>query len=276
MRRLIILLFTMVCSLQSANGQPSIPVGQWHSVSPDAHSVILIGGAEGGLSWQYMPQKVEALKQSGFNVFQTAYFRYEDLPPLLESIELNYFHDVVDWVASHGKDVVIIAHSRGSEAALLTAINNPKVQSVVAIAPGSHVSQSIVADLDTMINNPTSAWQLDGRPLSFAPYQMTQEQIKQTREAATNRQMCSCAKQVYRQTIAKAPSESGIEVKDITSKLLLITSESDPIWPATEMANAMVEQRVEAGLKTTHWLLSGGHMPHTQEGVWDRIINYIK
>ncbi|MBD8525044.1 alpha/beta fold hydrolase [Pseudomarimonas arenosa] len=261
--------------LFAAQVSAGTPAGEW-SVSADSRrAAILIGGAEGGLAWQYLPQQVEALQQAGFSVFRTAYFNHAGTSALLQEIELDYFRRVIEWVAEQNDDLVIVAHSRGSEAALLSAIGNDKVDKLVVIAPASHVFQGIERSLEATVSRRRSAWAEAGQPLPFVPFDINQAQMEETALAAEKGEMCACVLDVYRQSLAKAAAETRIAVESIDATVLFVSSDSDPIWPSAQMADTMMASRQQAGKRSEHWRLQGGHMPHADGAVWQRIVDWL-
>lgn len=120
--------------------------------------VVVIGGSDGS-----EPSYVaEALAAEGFAALSVAYFARPGLPATLSRIPLEYFGSALELVRtalSRGVSIAIIGMSRGSEAALLTAIHlQPPVAGVVASVP-SNVGGGIP-------NGP--AWLLDELPLAWA------------------------------------------------------------------------------------------------------------
>jgi dienelactone hydrolase len=61
-------------------------------------AVLVVGGSEGG-----RPLRPAAwLASHGYVALALAYFRFEDLPPQLESIPLEYFQEALRWMGSRG------------------------------------------------------------------------------------------------------------------------------------------------------------------------------
>lgn len=270
----LLLLFVLV--LFSCSIRAEVPVGEWLPAKGGDKAVILIGGAEGGLAWQYLPDQIDILQAAGFSVFRTAYFNHSKMPGLLEEIDLDYFRRVIDWVAAQNREVTIIAHSRGTEAALISAIDNDKLNRLILISPASHVFQGIKMSLEATVNDRRSAWSRDGKALPFVPFDINDSQLEETEAAAEKGEMCACVLDVYRQSLARAEPEARIVVERVEASILFVSSELDPIWPATKMADSMVAQRRELGKQSIHWKLSGGHMPHAAEDNWQRIVDWIK
>src|SRR5258708_18671618 len=56
--------------------------------------VLVLGGSEGGVP----RQRAAWLASHGFAALALAYFNYEDLPPRLEAIPLEYFGRAIGWL----------------------------------------------------------------------------------------------------------------------------------------------------------------------------------
>nr|WP_246620873.1 hypothetical protein [Rhizobium laguerreae] len=65
------------------------------------------------------------------------------------------------------KRIVLVGTSKGSEAALLTAVYDPRISAVVAMSPSSVVWGNIGPGLDGISWPERSSWTLRGRPLPF-------------------------------------------------------------------------------------------------------------
>src|SRR5882672_3644408 len=103
--------------------------------------VIVLSGSDGGIasaSWYGEP-----LASLGYAALALAYFAMDGLPLDLVDIPLEYFKRGIDWARAHpaidGERIAVMGHSRGSEAALLTAATYPEIRLCVANVP-SHVS----------------------------------------------------------------------------------------------------------------------------------------
>jgi dienelactone hydrolase len=128
-----------------------------------AAAVLLIGGS-GGSEPTYVG---EALAGQGIAALSVAYFARPGLPGQLRGIPLEYFFAALQIL--HGElpspstPLAVLGMSRGSEAAMLTAIHSPiRVCGVAATVPGNVVAGSWPPG--------GPAWLLGGRPLPYVDH----------------------------------------------------------------------------------------------------------
>src|SRR5580704_10566108 len=90
-------------------------------------AALVLGGSEGGLT----TQKAAWLASHGYAALALAYFRYEDLPPNLEAIPLEYFGAALAWLMQRPEilpdRVAVVGTSRGGELALQLASMYPQI-----------------------------------------------------------------------------------------------------------------------------------------------------
>ncbi len=124
--------------------------------------VLVIGGS-GGSEPSYVG---EALAGAGIGALSVAYFGRPGLPGQLRDIPLEYFLaalQVLQEPLEPGVPLVVLGMSRGSEAAMLTAIHSGgRVGAVVAAVPGNVVAGSLPPG--------GPAWLLEGRALSYVAH----------------------------------------------------------------------------------------------------------
>ena len=99
--------------------------------------VLVVGGSNGGL-----PIRPAAwLASHGYAVLALAYFRYQDLPPQLEAIPLEYFERALAWMSQRpeisGDRFAVMGTSRGGELALQLGSMFPRISAVVAYVPSN-------------------------------------------------------------------------------------------------------------------------------------------
>ena len=166
--------------------------------------VLVIGGS-GGSEPTYV---AEGLALEGFAALSIAYFARSGLPATLSRIDLEYFGRALHALRAELPAVVplaLIGMSRGSEAALLTAIHvAPPVAGVVVSVPGNVIAGGVP-------DGP--AWLLDGRPLAWAG--------------------------------RPGPSydpDPIIPVEKVPGPIMLISAGADAVWPSAPMARAISER----------------------------------
>ena len=192
-------------------------------------AVLVVGGSEGG-----MPARRAAwLAAHGFAALALAYFRFEDLPPQLENIPLEYFVRAMQWMAARPEignaRIAVMGGSRGGELALQLGSMSPHIAAVVAYVPSN------VRVASCCRQNGMAAWTWQGRPL---PYVIPRLQANvEMRVPAT------------------------IEVENTKGPILMISGESDHIWNSWEMADDVVSR-----LKGHHFAYSYENLKYPRAG----------
>ena len=108
--------------------------------------IIIVSGSDGGIPGNNaIPEFfIQEIVNHGFAVFALAYFGYNNLPPLLEKIPLEYFLNAINWFKSqdyiNDNAVGIIGQSRGGELALILGSLVPnEFNAIVSIVPSDMV-----------------------------------------------------------------------------------------------------------------------------------------
>ena len=185
--------------------------------------IILFGGSGGGTN----PERAALLASHGYAVLDIGYFGADGTPDyFLESLPLERVSAAIDTMVSDKRlnmdQLVLMGRSYGAQLALSLAIHDPRVTEVIVEAPSSMISSTPA----TYPHGPAqSAWSVEGAGLPF--------------HAGTG----------------DPDPETLIPVERFAGDLLMLTGHDDAIWPATEMADALLERRAAAGLsKTTQHL----------------------
>jgi len=211
--------------LSVAEGVQRIKVeGQLHGMLflPNAKEprpgVLVVGGSEGG-----MPiGKAAWLASRGYAAFALAYFRYDDLPALLEGIPLEYFGAALTWMMQRpeisAERIAVMGTSRGGELALQLGSMYPRIKAVVAYVPANVRYPACCGSTRVPY-----AWTWQGQALAFV---LPRE----------------------RQRNLGAALHAAIAVENTHGPILLISGDDDGVWDSTAMANAVV-----ARLKQTHF-----------------------
>jgi dienelactone hydrolase len=177
--------------------------------------VLVVGGSNGGL-----PRRPAAwLASHGFAALALAYFRYEDLPPQLEGIPLEYFGMALEWMSHRpeisGTRFAVTGSSRGGELALQLGSMYPRIAAVTAYVP-ANVRYAACCRQD---GGPAWLWQ--GRPLPYL---------------------------VPRFGRQGAAFDATIAVEKTRGPILMISGENDHLWRSWEMADDVVSR-----LKSKHF-----------------------
>ena len=100
-------------------------------------AVLVVGGSDGGVPLR----RAAWLASHGYIAFALAYFRFEDLPPQLENIPLEYFQYALQWMVKRPEigdsRIAVLGTSRGGELALQLGSMFPRIGAVVAYVPAN-------------------------------------------------------------------------------------------------------------------------------------------
>jgi len=247
-------------------------VGQFRLLQRNTRipGLLILGGAEGGL--ESTSEVAEQFATEGFATLALAYFGRSPLPPMLEEIPLEYFHNAIDWLrGAPGVDstcVGVVGHSKGSEAALLIGATAPHVRAVVGYAP-SHVAWQAL----NWKSPPQSSWSYRGAPVPFVRYVRATERME--REGLRGFYSASL------EADPDAVRAAEINVERTRGAILLVSGGEDGIWPSSEMARSIM-QRLRTKLFTYpyqhleyphagHAIMGLGNTPAKVNGPWGEI-----
>jgi len=185
-------------------------------------AILVVGGSEGGVPLQ----KAAWLASHGYVALALAYFRYENLPPELAGIPLEYFGGALGWLM-HRDDVEperigVMGTSRGGELALQLGSMYPEIKAVVAYVPAN-------VRYPSCCGNPgvSYAWTWQKRPLAFAA--------------------------PWRSPAPDVMLAATIAVEHTQGPVMLIGAEDDGVWPSWMMVDEIADR------------LKGAHFAHRVE-----------
>jgi hypothetical protein len=125
-------------------------------------AILVVGGSDGGVP----VEKAAWLAEHGYAAFALAYFRYENLPPDLEAIPLEYFGNALGWMMKRPEiepdHIAVLGTSRGGELALQLGSMYPEIKAVVAYVPANVRYAACCGGTAVPY-----AWTWHGRPLSY-------------------------------------------------------------------------------------------------------------
>jgi uncharacterized protein len=222
------------CMAATSEKTTEIKTGQFRgrAYEPSAaasHSVgiVLIGGSEGQLllADAVAPQ----LAAMGYRVLGVNYHGgWADRSRPLSNVPLEQFSSAVDWMQMQPKvqRLVVIGESRGSEAALLTAVRSPRVSGVIGMVPSIYVWSAVgSAELDG-----PSGWSEGGKPLTYVrPIKETQPNTGTYTRAIAAMQASSALRELEQATIP---------IERIRAPILLIGGGDDAVWPSGDFVRA--------------------------------------
>jgi dienelactone hydrolase len=193
--------------------------------------VLVIGGSEGGIPLR----KATWLASRGFAALALGYFRYENLPPDLESIPLEYFGNALNWMSRRPEiladGIAVVGSSRGGELALQLASMYPQIGAVVAYVPANVRYPACCGNTRVPY-----AWTLQGQALAYV----------MPRENPQNR---------------LAVMHASIAIERAHAAVLLISGEDDGVWASSRMAGEIVDR-----LKSAHFSYPVEHLKYPHAG----------
>lgn len=199
--------------------RPSAPVHGTLFIPAEPGAAVLLIGGSGGSEPSYVG---EAFAREGVAALSVAYFARPRLPEQLRAIALEYFLSALEILHDELPNVplAVLGMSRGSEAAMLTAIHSAvPVRGVVATVPGNVVAGSWPSG--------GPAWLLDGRPLPYVDHSGPD---------------CEDA-------------DALIPVELVPGPMLLVAAGMDRVWPSAGMARALSRRLNEHGDSHGHTIL---------------------
>ena len=147
---------------------------------------------------------------------------------------MEYAENAIRWLQGQGyQKIAVDGISKGSEYALLAASRFPEISCVVARVPSYFVSEGMIG---RKAPSGTSCWSYHGEELSYTPYIIRDfDIIKHLRKyGELNILSYNTGKDVT--------DESIIPVENIHGPILLISTESDTVWPSVEQADCIEDR----------------------------------
>lgn len=233
--------------------------------------MVVLSGSGGGFDLD----KAAVLSRHGFATLALAYFGFPPLPTWLNRVPLEYIESALDWLAAQPeidpKRMGMLGVSRGSELALLAASRFSTIRAVVAYAPSSVAWDSGGRDNATGARIP--AWMWHGQSIASAPLPLRGFIWRAAFPVVAMRRPVMFRKLFLAGLRnAEAIEQAGIPVERVNGPMLLISGGDDHVWPAEEMAKAIIarmrKHRVDHEVEHLHYgsaghLLRYPHLPTT-------------
>jgi hypothetical protein len=202
--------------------------------------VVVLSGSSGRVD----RQRARLLAEQGFLALAIRWFGGPGQPEGICEIPLETFTAAVDLLRSRGIERVgLLGVSKGAEAALLTAVHEPRVDVVVALAPTSLVWCNVGPGLDGRRRPYRSSWTWRGRPLPFVPLDDSWKPAQQG-----NGPVAICGwYELSEETFAGHLDAAAIPVENARADLLLVAGGDDAMWPSLRYAEQLAARRRRAG-----------------------------
>ncbi|KDN81104.1 acyl-CoA thioester hydrolase/BAAT C-terminal domain-containing protein [Kitasatospora cheerisanensis] len=204
-------------------------------------AVVVLSGSSGRVE----RERARLLGRAGVTALTIRWFGGPGQPPGVCEVPLETFTAAVDLLRENGaRRIGMLGTSKGAEAAMLTAVHDPRVDAVVALAPTSLVWSNVGPGRDGADRPLRSSWTWQGRPLPFVPIDETWRPGEPEGRPVAIRGWYEQS----RRTSAEAVPAAEIPVEATRAELLLIAGGADAMWPALPFAEQLAARRRAAGL----------------------------
>ena len=227
---------SMTISEERLTGPDGLLVTPEH---PCGTGVLVIAGSSGRVD----TERARLLGRWGALASSIRWFGGQGQQPEPIEVPLETFTSALDRLAPQCGRLAVIGTSFGAEAALLTAVNDPRVDAVVGFAPSPVVWAGVAAGRDREPARVTSHWTVNGVPLPFVPFDDSWEPT--TTPPAFRRH--------YERSLLRHPEaavRAAIPAERIPGEVLVVGGEDDQVWPGADFARAIAARRFDHGLMT--------------------------
>ena len=215
----------------------------YYAAQPSDATMLVLIGSHGGIA---LAEEIgEKLLPAGCNVMAVGYWKLPGLSDTLTNIELTYFDRVFDWLRARlpaeTRKLGLYGWSMGGQLALLLASRDPSISLTVAAAPSFCLYNGLDGNHGPLDE---ATWVDHGIPLPyFSTYGYNRGETYRRLVEKDGEEMI-----VHRYLAAlehPVPEEAVIPVERIQGAVLLLSSQSDEIWPAPD-ACARIMKRLDA------------------------------
>lgn len=214
--------------------------------------VLVLAGSSGRI----LRDRARILAEEGLSALAIRWFGGPGQREGIWELPLETFTAAIDLLRERGaRRIGIVGNSKGAEAAMLTAVRDPRVDVVVALAPTSLVWGNVGVGPDGERTPYRSSWTWQGEPLPFVPYDDSWWDTAPARPRAV-RGLYELSEKTFADRLAAA----GIPVEQAQAELLLVAGGEDRMWPAMTYALRLAERRRVA--RRTVRLISHGDAGH--------------
>lgn len=202
--------------------------------------VLVLAGSSGRVE----RERARLLARQGMTAVSIRWFGGPGQSPGICEIPLETFTAAVDLLRRNGAERIgILGTSKGAEAALLTAVREPRVDVVVAVSPTAWVWCNVGPGRDGAHHPYRSSWTWRERPVPFVPLDDSWTRTEPDGEPVAIRGWY----ELSGRTFADALPEAEIPVEKARAELLLVAGGDDAMWPSLPYAEHLARRRRAAG-----------------------------
>ncbi|MEU7071361.1 acyl-CoA thioester hydrolase/BAAT C-terminal domain-containing protein [Streptomyces narbonensis] len=218
--------------------------------------VLVLAGSSGRIE----RERARLLAAQGVAALAIRWFGGSGQSPGICEVPLETFTAAVDLLRASGAGprIGILGASKGAEAALLTAVRDPRVDVVIALSPTSQVWCNVGPGHDGEGQPYRSSWTWREQSLPFVPMDDSWTAAPPSDGPLAIRGWYELSER----TFARLAVSAEIPVETARAELLLVAGGDDAMWPSLPFAERLAERRRSAGaavrLITRH---DAGHRP---------------
>lgn len=202
--------------------------------------VLVLAGSSGRVD----RERARLLARQGMTALSIRWFGGPGQSPGICEIPLETFTTAVDVLITNGAERLgILGVSKGAEAALLTAVHDPRVDAVVALSPTSRVWCNVGPGRDGAQHPYRSSWTWREQPLPFVPLDDSWTPAEPDGEPVAIRGWYERSER----TFARLLGPAEIPVERARADLLLVAGGDDAMWPSLPFAEQLAVRRRSAG-----------------------------
>ncbi len=201
-------------------------------------ALLVLSGSSGRIE----KDRVRVLADHGFAALSVQWFGGPGQPPGICEVPLETFAPALDELATYSEHLGVLGTSKGAEAALLMACDEPRIQVVVALSPPSVVWANVGPGLDGETKPYRSSWTRGGVPLPFVSYDEHGWPLPSQRPASL--------RDMYRSSMEQASPDAQIPAERIGAHVILSAGGDDRMWPSDTFVEQLAARRTEHGLDT--------------------------
>ncbi|MCX4882597.1 acyl-CoA thioester hydrolase/BAAT C-terminal domain-containing protein [Streptomyces sp. NBC_00847] len=202
--------------------------------------VLVLAGSSGRVE----RERAHILARQGMMALSIRWFGGPGQPPGICEIPLETFTTAVDFLRLNGaRRIGILGTSKGAEAALLTAVHDPRVDIVIAMSPTSRVWCNVGPGRDGAHHPYRSSWTWREQALPFVPMDDSWTPAEPDGQPAAIRGWYELSERTFADLLP--PTE--ISVDKARADLLLIAGGDDAMWPSLPFAEQLAQRRHSAG-----------------------------
>ncbi len=199
--------------------------------------IVVVAGSSGRLD----VGRADMLAGHGVTALALRWFGGEGQPGVPCEIPLETFIEASELLAAECARVVLMGHSYGAEAALLTATFDQRVDAVVALAPTDVAWEGQHGHND---DPRRSKWTYQGDPIPFVPLDRAWQ------PPSSMPAFVECYEHSRALVDADVVEAATIPVDRIAGDLVLVVGGDDKVWPSGAAARHIAACRDRAGLGT--------------------------